>query len=42
VQTQEWLADAARELISTDSEFAHPDVIAHWKRLAEGSTQEGA
>jgi len=31
------LAKAAREKLQETDGFAHPDVIAHWKRLAEAS-----
>lgn len=30
-----WLRDEARKLLAERSEMAHPEVIAHWKKLAE-------
>lgn len=30
-----WAADEARKLLESNSTTAHPDVVAHWRKLAE-------
>lgn len=36
-ESKDWLRDQARKKLEGDTEFTHPDVIAHWRKLAEAA-----
>jgi hypothetical protein len=39
--TLEWLQQEAKKKLDEKSDFAHPEVKAHWEMLAEGRLPEG-